>query len=273
MKIHKFAAALLALVLCMSLCLPAALAEEPQQSAQVSGLSVQVKCTGSSIPDEVLTIRLAPRSGAPMPEGKSELVATVDTAACTELNNYTVTVPLNGTFTYTRPGLYEYEVTQSSGSAANGSYDQRTFVLRVMACWAEEENGMDTFYTTAKVYENGHSSSEKQDSILFVNTFSSTSVVLPDLPTLPDLPDPPSGGSTPTPTTPVNPPVADARPVTDTPVVPQAETPVNPPVADARPQLIQTGQLNWPVPMLAAAGAVLMAFGVALQSRRKEDHA
>ncbi len=64
----------------------------------------------------------------------------------------------------------------------------------------------------------------------------------------------------PTPRPSVNPPVLDARPdttptVSTAPTVPAAETPVNPPVADARaPKLIQTGQLNWPVPVLAGAG-------------------
>ena len=73
-------------------------------------------------------------------------------------------------------------------------------------------------------------------------------------------------------TTPVNPPVADATP-TAPEAAPAAATPVNPPVADARPQkLIQTGQLNWPVPLLAGAGAVLMAVGIML-NRRKDDHA
>lgn len=56
------------------------------------------------------------------------------------------------------------------------------------------------------------------------------------------------------------------------PPPPAAATPVNPPVADARPQkLIQTGQLNWPVPLLAGVGAVLMAVGIVL-NKRKDDH-
>ena len=77
----------------------------------------------------------------------------------------------------------------------------------------------------------------------------------------------------PTPETPVNPPVLDARPDTDTtPTVPVAETPVNPPVADARaPKLIQTGQLNWPVPVLAGLGTLFLAAGVILLTKKKED--
>ena len=57
MKIRKFAAALLALVLCLSLSLPAAFAEA-QQRVELKNLTVNVKCTGNAIPDEQLTIRL-----------------------------------------------------------------------------------------------------------------------------------------------------------------------------------------------------------------------
>ena len=66
MKIRKFAAALLALVLCLSLSLPAAFAEA-QQRVELKNLTVNVKCTGNAIPDEQLTIRLTPRKKAPMP--------------------------------------------------------------------------------------------------------------------------------------------------------------------------------------------------------------
>ena len=73
----------------------------------------------------------------------------------------------------------------------------------------------------------------------------------------------------------MNPPVLDARPDTTTPTVPAApvaETPVNPPVADARaPKLIQTGQLNWPVPVLAGLGTLFLAAGVILLTKKKED--
>ena len=64
MKIRKFAAALLALVLCLSLSLPAAFAEA-QQRVELKNLTVNVKCTGNAIPDEQLTIRLTPRKKSP----------------------------------------------------------------------------------------------------------------------------------------------------------------------------------------------------------------
>lgn len=66
MKIRKFAAALLALVLCLSLSLPAAFAEA-QQRVELKNLTVNVKCTGNAIPDEQLTIRLTPAKKPPCP--------------------------------------------------------------------------------------------------------------------------------------------------------------------------------------------------------------
>ena len=74
MKIRKFAAALLALVLCLSLSLPAAFAEA-QQRVELKNLTVNVKCTGNAIPDEQLTIRLTPRKKAPMPGDAAALEA------------------------------------------------------------------------------------------------------------------------------------------------------------------------------------------------------
>ena len=74
MKIRKFAAALLALVLCLSLSLPAAFAEA-QQRVELKNLTVNVKCTGNAIPDEQLTIRLTPRKNAPMPGDAAALEA------------------------------------------------------------------------------------------------------------------------------------------------------------------------------------------------------
>ena len=271
MKIRKFAAALLALVLCLSLSLPAAFAAT-EQRVELKNLTVNVKCTGNAIPDEQLTIRLTPRKKAPMPGDAAALEAFVNTADCTRSNGYMTTATFPETFVFTAPGTYEYEVAQLKGSSLNGTYDTRTMVLRVTVSWSG-----DTLVAVAKVYEAGQSSNDKEDSILFHNTFNNS---VPDdpydppfIPDFPYTPDPKPTPVVPTPETPVNPPVLDARPDTDTtPAVPVAETPVNPPVADARaPKLIQTGQLNWPVPVLAGLGTLFLAAGVILLTKKKED--
>lgn len=233
MKIRKFAAALLALVLCLSL--PAAFAAT-EQRVELKNLTVNVKCTGNAIPDEQLTIRLTPRKKAPMPGDAAALEAFVNTADCTRSNGYMTTATFPETFVFTAPGTYEYEVAQRKGSSLNGTYDTRTMVLRVTVSWSG-----DTLVAVAKVYEAGQSSNDKEDSILFNNTFNNSAPDDPyDPPYIPDIPytpDPKPTPVVPTPETPVNPPVLDARPETTTPTVPAApvaETPVNPPVADAR---------------------------------------
>ena len=147
MKIRKFAAALLALVLCLSLSLPAAFAEA-QQRVELKNLTVNVKCTGNAIPDEQLTIRLTPRKKAPMPGDAAALEAFVNTADCTRSNGYMTTATFPETFVFTAPGTYEYEVAQQKGGSLNGTYDTRTMVLRVTVSWSD-----DTLVAVAKVYE------------------------------------------------------------------------------------------------------------------------
>ena len=271
MKIRKIAAALLALVLCLSLSLPAAFAAT-EQRVELKNLTVNVRCTGNAIPDEQLTIRLTPRKNAPMPGDAAALETFVNTADCTRANGYLTEATFPETFVYTAPGTYEYEVAQVKGSSLNGTYDTRTMVLRITVSWSG-----DDLVAVAKVYEAGQSSNDKEDSILFTNSFNNSTPddpYEPDDPYIPDLPDLPDIDPTPVvpdAETPVNPPVADARPDA-TPSVPNAETPVNPPVADARPpKLIQTGQLNWPVPVLAGLGALFLAAGVVLLTYKKED--
>ena len=263
MKIRKIAAALLTMALCLGLCLPAALAEgTTQQYASVENLTVNVRCTGSAgIPREELTVRLTPRDGAPMPENAKYLEVTLNTADCTRDSGYQTSAEFAGKFEYTKPGNYQYEVVQLPGSAANGTYDNRVMIVHVSTSWNGETFGRQVWVTV-----EGQTGAEKLEDITFTNRYASPSD--PDEPIWPD----PVRPVVPEATTPVNPPVADATP-TAPEAAPAAATPVNPPVADARPQkLIQTGQLNWPVPLLAGAGAVLMAVGIVL-NKRKDDNA
>ena len=85
----------------------------------------------------------------------------------------------------------------------------------------------------------------------------------PDTPENPDKPDTPvSPGNPDTPVAPGNPdsPVAPGNP--DNPVAPG--NPDNPVMSG----LPQTGQLNWPVPVMAVSGLLLFAFGWTLDRRR-----
>lgn len=89
----------------------------------------------------------------------------------------------------------------------------------------------------------------------------------PDTPDLPEQPD--------TPDTPVSPdspdnPVSPSNP--DNPVSPgNPDNPVSPSNPD-KPVLPQTGQLNWPVPVLACSGVLLFAVGWVLNRQGKKEH-
>ena len=93
---------------------------------------------------------------------------------------------------------------------------------------------------------------------------------IPDTPDTPDLPEQPD-----TPDTPVSPdspdnPVSPGNP--DNPVSPDnPDNPVSPSNPD-KPVLPQTGQLNWPVPVLACSGVLLFAIGWVLNRQGKKEH-
>ena len=57
----------------------------------------------------------------------------------------------------------------------------------------------------------------------------------------------------------------------DNPVSPEnPDNPVSPSTPD-KPVLPQTGQLNWPVPVLAGGGIALVAAGLWLSRKRRHD--
>ena len=76
----------------------------------------------------------------------------------------------------------------------------------------------------------------------------------PDIPEQPDSPDTPVSPGTP-----------------DNPVSPGTpDTPVSSGTPD-KPVLPQTGQLNWPVPVLACSGVLLFAIGWVLNRQGKKQ--
>ena len=92
----------------------------------------------------------------------------------------------------------------------------------------------------------------------------------PDTPDTPDLPEQPDTPDTPvSPGTPDNPVSPDSP---DNPVSPEnPDNPVSPSNPD-KPVLPQTGQLNWPVPVLACSGVLLFAVGWVLNRQGKKEH-
>ena len=158
MKIRKIAAALLTMALCLGLCLPAALAEgTTQQVASVENLTVNVRCTGSAgIPREELTVRLTPRDGAPMPEGRRSGVY-----ACTVTGGGSAVLSLPAA----QVGRHLYTLHQEAGGYVRGEYDSRVYHIAVTvtadgAC-------------TAAVYGDGAMAGDKYDAAVFRNVYRS----------------------------------------------------------------------------------------------------
>lgn len=93
---------------------------------------------------------------------------------------------------------------------------------------------------------------------------------VPDTPDTPDTPDLPEQPDNPvSPGTPDNPVSPDSP---DNPVSPEnPDNPVSPSNPD-KPVLPQTGQLNWPVPVLACSGVLLFAAGWVLNRQGKKEN-
>lgn len=288
MKFRRFAAALLMAALCLIACLPTGFAAGYTATL---GLEVQVQCTGSSIPTETFALELTAKGNAPMPAHTASGEAAVVTVANDGDKVVTAIFP---EITFTQPGYYYYTLKQAEGTSANGTYDSTVYYLKVKVV-----NSGDALRTDVMAFTSSDMPADaKQSEILFVNHYASDDPNIPpytppeDDNTIPDTPYTPTVPVTPpAPETPTNPPVQDATPVVPgtpatTPADPAAPTPAVPDpatpttvVADAKPdqnRLIQTGQTNWPVPVLAGSGIVLIGVGILLthhDNKRKDENA
>ncbi len=279
MKFRRFAAALLMAALCLIACLPTGFAAGYTATL---GLEVQVQCTGSSIPEETFALELMAKGNAPMPAHTASGEAAVVTVANDGDKVVTAVFP---EITFTQPGYYYYTLKQAEGTSANGTYDSTVYYLKVKVV-----NSGDALRTDVMAFTSSDMPADaKQSEILFVNHYVSDDPNIPpytppdDDNTIPDTPYTPDVPVTPPdPDTPTNPPVQDATPeVPETPTTPPVPDPTTPTtvVADAKPdqnRLIQTGQTNWPVPVLAGSGIVLIGVGILLthyDNKRKDENA
>lgn len=253
-RLPKMAAALLAAALAVSAALPALAAD---QRAELE-LEASVRCTGEAA-DETLTVRLTALDGAPMPEGCDD-EAELDFPArdCRAADDKTLTKTFD-TIVYTAPGVYEYRVTQDAGGRKRADYDDTVFYLKVMVAW-DTDGELKGHVSVRRDRDDG-----AKTELLFKNSYRSTDPLPPPV-TPPYVPD----KLTPTPK-PVEQPgeITVIRPPT-----PSAEMPDEViPAAEPEPvgTLIQTGQLLWPVPVLAGGGIALVAVGLWLSRKRRHD--
>lgn len=250
-RLPKMAAALLAAALAVSAALPALAAD---QRAELE-LEASVRCTGEAA-DETLTVRLTALDGAPMPEGCDD-EAELDFPArdCRSADDKTLTKTFDA-IVYTAPGIYEYRVTQDAGGRKRADYDDTVFYLKVMVAWDTD----DELKVHVAVRRDGDDGAKAE--LLFKNSYRSTDPLPPPV-TPPYVPDKPTPKPAPTPAQPAVTPVPE----------PPAETTVILPPAEPEPveTLIQTGQLLWPVPVLAGGGIALVAVGLWLSRKRRHD--
>ena len=234
MRFRKIAAALLTLALGFCLCQPAAFAATAaDQHTQLQELPVSIQSTGETpLPKETLTVELEAVDNAPLPEVTTLEITDGETGSF-------------GPISYTKPGYYVYTVRQRAGVNTRGTYDETVYYLRVSVVWDN-----DKLVARMAVHTQADLMDEKVSSITFNNSYKAIET--------PYYPDP-----------------YDRPTVTET-TTPRAPEPTAPAsvVADARPaegpKLIQTGQLNWPIPVLTASGLVLVAVGAYLMERSKK---
>ena len=252
-KLPKMAAALLAAALAVSAALPALAAD---QRAELE-MEASVRCTGEAA-DETLTVQLTALDDAPLPEGCEEEAALEFPAKdCRRADDHTLTRAFEP-IVYTVPGVYEYTVRQDAGGRSRADYDDTVFRLKVTVAW--DTDGV------LKVHEAvRRENSDSKTELFFQNRYGSTDPLPPPV-NPPSVTDKPVGKPADTPTTPA--------PPAGTPDAAEATVTLPPAPAEPVTALIQTGQLLWPVPVLAGCGLALLAVSLWLgRHRRRERNA
>lgn len=154
---------------------------------------------------------------------------------------YSVTVQGAGDYTfpqitYTAPGIYYYQISHAAGADTRCTYDATVYNVTVAITNKQDGTGLESAVTA-----HTGPSADKRDAMLFTNVYA------------PRPTTPPTATPTPKPETPVVHPTPEPTPVTRV--------------------LIQTGQLNWPIPVLGGLAVVLVVVGVALTRKKakKQD--
>lgn len=153
---------------------------------------------------------------------------------------YSVTVQGAGDYTfpqitYTAPGIYYYQISHAAGADTRCTYDATVYNVTVAITNKQDGTGLESAVTA-----HTGPSADKRDAMLFTNVYA------------PRPSTPPTATPTPKPETPVVHPTPEPTPVTRV--------------------LIQTGQLNWPIPVLGGLAVVLVVVGVALTRKKAKKH-
>lgn len=224
------------------LCCVSAFAHNVPDLSREGSIHVTMRCEGDEVSGGTLTLY---RVGEVQEDdgnfsfrlsedfaGSEASLEKLDAALAAELQDYAkeqnlegVTEEIGGKGNVDFPGLKAGLYLLSQNRAASGYYRAAPFLVSIPMT----ENGEYVYDVDASPKVEVK---EKPDR--------------PDRPTPPDEPDKPD-----TPDTPETPEEPDEPPIVEIPDTP-------PPLA---PTLPQTGQLNWPVPVLAVLGMALLALG------------
>lgn len=197
-------------------------------------LPVSIRTAGADPePNAAYTICLQAVDNAPMPDGAQN-------------GQYSITVQGAGDYTfpqitYTAPGIYYYQISHAAGADTRCTYDATVYDVTVAITNRQDGTGLESSVTA-----HTGPSADKRDAMLFTNVYAPR-------PTTPPTATPaPTPAPTPKPETPVVHPAPEPTPVTRV--------------------LIQTGQLNWPIPVLGGLAVVLVVVGAALTRKKAKKH-
>ena len=197
-------------------------------------LPVSIRTAGADPePNAAYTICLQAVDNAPMPDGAQN-------------GQYSITVQGAGDYTfpqitYTAPGIYYYQISHAAGADTRCTYDATVYDVTVAITNRQDGTGLESSVTA-----HTGPSADKRDAMLFTNVYA-------PCPTTPPTATPaPTPAPTPKPATPVVHPAPEPTPVTRV--------------------LIQTGQLNWPIPVLGGLAVVLVVVGAALTRKKAKKH-
>lgn len=162
------------------------------------------------------------------------------------------------------------------GAAEFGDLEVGLYLV-VQTTAAENYNVINPFLVSVPIQENG-SYVYDVDALPKVGTAAKKTPEPPDTPDKPDTPDTPDKPEEENPNTPVAPGPdnpdgwvlgANGEKIYRNPEAPSPDNP-NGHVMGAH-GLPQTGQLNWPIPVLAVTGVVLVAAGIKLKKGTRKD--
>lgn len=260
---HRVLAALLGVMMCLTLSLPSVLADDiaaEEKKDPAVAIPVTIELTGDHPKtDDTFEVVLKAKNGAPMPEGSEKGMYTLEIEG-----EDTVSFP---EIVYTRVGIYEYTIVQREGDNKYVDYDETVYEVTVYIT-NREGGGFDV---TVVAYEKG---GEDKCEVEFENRYDYPSVpVIPPPETKPEKPKP---VETEAPETiPAETEPEETEPEETEPEETEPETEPEPETETELPEpeeiLVQTGQLNWPISVLSIGGMGFVAVGCVFLSGKHRE--